>query len=122
MVPAFANPRKSPRHQQPAVVHFSQSVQCCQRSASSSPERRCERTPPPLSTRDSRKERRVLGEVDGDCGYSQATQPLQLAAGEPSLCRDKGKRVLEQLQGMLCELQEGQARVEAVHDKTKIMR
>jgi len=65
-----------------------------------------------------------LDELDDDCGKRQAAIPPPLAAGgscEPFLSSDEGKRVLEDLEGMLFELQEGQARLQAVHNKTKIM-
>mmetsp|Transcript_81738 Transcript_81738/g.157870 ORF Transcript_81738/g.157870 Transcript_81738/m.157870 type:complete len:396 (-) Transcript_81738:31-1218(-) len=68
--------------------------------------------------------RRLLDELDNDGVKSQAAMPPPLAAGstcEPVLSNDVGKGVLEELQGMLSELQEGQARLQAVHGKTKIM-
>lgn len=68
--------------------------------------------------------RRLLDELDSDGGKSQAAMLQPVVAGgscEPVLSNDDGKSVLEDLQGMLTELQEGQARLQAVHGKTKVM-
>lgn len=68
--------------------------------------------------------RRLLDELESEDGKSSAALPSPLAAGaicEPVLCNDEGKSVLEELLGMCSELQEGQARLQAVHGKTKVM-
>jgi len=65
--------------------------------------------------------RRLFHELEGDSGESLTAIPEPLAAGgncEPFLINDMGKSVLEELQGILSELQKNGAKLQAVQNGT----
>jgi len=64
--------------------------------------------------------RRLLDELDGDCGES-LTAIAAGGSGEGFLINDMSMRVFQELQGILFELHEEATKLRTVHDETKHM-